>query len=129
VDERAGGFEHALEPFRDELAPHPMERLSERRNAEAPQPSRQVFGSKTLPAAVLDTATSRFALGLGDHGRIGIDSHDLLEQIHEIERHDARSAPNIEQPPPAVEPQGAVERASHTRRVREPPNSVERCAA
>ena len=81
----------------------PMEGLTERDQPELAEiHTREVLGTRSNPAHIIQAAPSAFSCRLGQHVGIWIDAERRLEMSCEIKDERPRTAPDIEEPPGSI---------------------------
>src|SRR5262249_2998574 len=100
---RSPRHEKVVNGVRDSFPVGPLEGLTEGDQPELPEiHAREVLGTRSNPAHMIQAALSAFSCRFDQHVGIGIDAECLLEMSGEIKDERPRTAPDIEEPPGSI---------------------------
>ena len=88
-----------------------MERCCERDHLKAAERLGEFLGAHAHPSCVRGPGPVGEALGFGEHVGIGVETDDLIEEVSQLQGHDARTAPDVEEPAVTVEVEVDLQRS------------------
>jgi hypothetical protein len=120
-DQGAARLHHVVDRLGHRNLVGPVERLAERDQSVRPGRHRgKLLGPGLDPGDVRDVPLPGRPAALGDHRRIGVKTDGALEQVRQPYGEDAGTAPDVQQPPAAVQAEFLSEESLEAGRVRGP---------